>query len=395
LNDILADSKIEVIPFDLLKLDPENPRLLKFKLKEGELTEEKMVSALLARFDPEPVGRSIVEFGFFASEPLIVFPSGDAFIVAEGNRRLVALKLLLDSDLRAAVEAGDVWDKLASQLSEDGDRLAQLKEIPCQTVPDREAAAPIIGYRHIVGILKWDAFEKAAYVVRLLRDGNNRTFEEVADLTGETPRRVKRYLRDWLVIEQAENAGVDVERPREEFGRWEPAMHAKGVREYIEATSPTELEPASETAYSGQDDQMERLVSFLYGEENGPDRIFTDTRRIDDFSVALQSEDGRRILEEERDLESAFEAAGGRKDYVLKGLAKALAGLQQARSEYADYAEDEAVVAAVTAIRDELDHLHQISEAEAGGADGDDFELSDEEEEDELELEGEQDEEGQ
>jgi hypothetical protein len=195
-----------------------------------------------------------------------------------------------------------------------------------------------------------------------------------------------------LVIEQAENAGIDVERPREEFGRWERAMHAKGVREYIEATSPTELEPVSQTAYSGEDDQMKKLVSFLYGEEDGPDRIFTDTRRIDDFSVALQSEDGRRILEDDRDLESAFEAAGGRKDYVLKGLAKALAGLQQARSDYADYAEDEAVVSAVAAIRDELDRLDQISEAEE--AEGEDFELPEEEDEDELELEDEQDEEG-
>jgi hypothetical protein len=196
LNDILADSTIEAIPFERLKLDPENPRLLKFKLQEGELTEERMVGALLARFDPEPVGRSIVEFGFFASEPLIVFPDGADFIVAEGNRRLVALKLLLDSALREAVDAGEVWEKLALELSANEGRLGQLAEIPCQAVPDREAAAPIIGYRHIVGILKWDAFEKAAYVVRLLRDGSDRTFEEVADLTGETARRVKRYLRD-------------------------------------------------------------------------------------------------------------------------------------------------------------------------------------------------------
>ena len=382
MNDILADSDIEAIPAEKLKLDPENPRLLKFKLQEGELTEEKMVSALLARFDPEPIGRSIVEFGFFASEPLIVFPSGDNFIVAEGNRRLVALKLLLDEDLRDAVDAGKVWESLAEKLSDNAERLDQLAAIPCQVVPDREAADPIIGYRHIVGILKWDAFEKAAYVVRLLGDGENRTFEDVADLTGETSHRVKRYLRDWLVIEQAEKAGINVERPRQEFGRWERALHAKGVKEYIDATSPKELEPSSDTAYSGENERVEKLVSFLYGEPGGPDRLFGDTRRIDDFSIALQSEDGQRILEEERDLDSAFEAAGGRKDYVLKGLAKALMGLQQAKSDYGDYADDEEVVAAIGAIREELEHLAEISEIEED--DGEDFELSDEEEEDEL-----------
>jgi hypothetical protein len=304
----------------------------------------------------------------------------------------VALKLLLDGELRETIESGEVWDDLAEELSATPERVEQLGTIPCQTVADRDAAAPIIGYRHIVGILKWDAFEKAAYVVRLLREGENRTFEEAADLTGETPRRIKRYLRDWLVIEQAEKAGIDVERPRQEFGRWERAMHAKGVREYIEATSPTDLEPSSDTAYGGDDEKTEKLVSFLYGEPDGPDRIFTDTRRIDDFSVALQSEDGRRILEEERDLESAFEVAGGRKDYVLKGLSKALTGLQQAKSDYADYADDEEVVQAVSAIRDELDHLSEISEVREG--DDEDFELSEEEEEEEeLDLDDEQDEE--
>jgi hypothetical protein len=388
LNDILADTTVETIPFERLKLDPENPRLLKFKLQEGDLSDEGMVKALLARFDPEPIGRSIVEYGFFASEPLIVFPSGDDYIVAEGNRRLVALKLLREAPLREAVEAGDAWDTLAAKLQEDQERVEQLSTVPCQIVPDRQAAAPIIGYRHIVGILKWDAFEKAAYVVRLLREGQGRSFEEAADLTGETPRRVKRYLRDWLAIEQAAKADIDVDRPREEFGRWERAMNAKGVREYIDATSPTELEPSSDTAYQADDEQMEKLLSFLYGEADGPDRLFTDTRRIDDFSAALQSEDGRKILEEERDLESAFEAAGGRRDYVLKGLSKALTGLQQARADYPDYAEDEEVKAAVESIRQELDHLTEVAEPQKG--EDEDFELP--EEEDELDLDEEQDE---
>lgn len=388
MNDILADTTVETIPFERLKLDPENPRLLKFKLQEGDLSDEGMVKALLARFDPEPIGRSIVEYGFFASEPLIVFPSGDDYIVAEGNRRLVALKLLREAPLREAVEAGDAWDTLAAKLQEDQERVEQLSTVPCQIVPDRQAAAPIIGYRHIVGILKWDAFEKAAYVVRLLREGQGRSFEEAADLTGETPRRVKRYLRDWLAIEQAAKADIDVDRPREEFGRWERAMNAKGVREYIDATSPTELEPSSDTAYQADDEQMEKLLSFLYGEADGPDRLFTDTRRIDDFSAALQSEDGRKILEEERDLESAFEAAGGRRDYVLKGLSKALTGLQQARADYPDYAEDEEVKAAVESIRQELDHLTEVAEPQKG--EDEDFELP--EEEDELDLDEEQDE---
>jgi hypothetical protein len=393
MTDILADARIEEVPFERLRLDPGNPRLLKYKLQEGELDEVGMVDALLSSFDPEPVGRSIVEFGFFATEPLIVFPEGEHLIVAEGNRRLVALKLLLDPELREQVDAGDHWDRLAAELERRPDRLERLKTIPCQEVPDRQAAAPIIGYRHIVGILKWDAFEKSAYVVQLLGEDQNRTFEEVANLVGETPSRVQRRLRDWLALEQAGKAGVRTTEAQEEFGRWERAMNAKGVRQYIGAVSPTVLEPDSETAYEAPDEQMQTLLSFLYGEPDGPDRIFTDTRRIDELSVALQSDDGRRILEDERDLDRAFEAAGGRLDYVLKGLNKALTGLQQAAADYPEYADDANVVAAIEAIRDELDRLTAgvAAAAEAAAEGTEDFDLEDEEEEVDLDPEFEDD----
>lgn len=396
MTDVLAETPIEEIEYGKLRLDPENPRLLKFVLQEGPLDDEAMVSALLSRFDPEPVGRSIVDNGFFSTEPLIVFPEGNHFIVAEGNRRLVALKLLREPHLREAVDADEVWDELAAELEANPQRLARLESIPCQKVPDREAAAPIIGYRHIVGVLKWDAFEKAAYVVGLLKGGPAQSFEEVAELAGVKPPRIKRYLRDWLAIEQAKSAGIDVLRAQEEFGRWERAMHAKGVREYVQAVSPKDLEPDSERAYEADDEQMEKLISFLYGEPGGPDRLFTDTRRIDDFSTALQSEDGRRILEEERDLESAFEAAGGRREFVLKSLAKALTALQQARGDYSDYAEDEEIVASVDAIGEELVRLQEgvtIAEQAAEEPQGD-FELDEDEQEEFETAEEDEDEEG-
>lgn len=387
MTDVLAETPVEELPLERLHLDRENPRLLKFTLEEGELDDEDIVRAMLARFDPEPVGRSIVEYGFFATEPLIVFPEGDDFIVAEGNRRLVALKLLLDEELRRAVDAEPVWDELAGRLAEHQERRARLATIPCQRVEDREAAAPLIGYRHIVGILKWDPFEKAAFVVNLLGGPDDRDFDTVSEMVGEQPRRIQRYLRDWLVLQQAERNGIDVVRARREFGRWERAIHSKGVREYIGARSPVAMEPTSDTAYDGDDDKMKMLLSFLYGEAEGPDRVFTDTRRIDDLSVALQSEEGRKVLEEQRDLDEAFEVAGGRLSYVKKGLAKALTGLQQAAPDYPEYAGEEEVIAAIEAIKEELARLEEgVEAAQQAAAEGsDEYELEDDEEGEEPE----------
>ena len=329
MTDVLAETQVEEIPYDKLRLDPENPRLLKFTLQEGPLDEDAMVSALLSRFDPEPIGRSIVEYGFFTTEPLIVFPDGDAFIVAEGNRRLVALKLLREAEQREAVEADEVWDDSPSSWRQTRNAWSAWSHIPCQNVPDRQAAAPIIGYRHIVGVLKWDAFEKAAYVVNLLRGRPSAELRGGAELSGVTPT-ADQALRARLARDRA----GPVRRHRRATGpRASSAVGSErlgpGVREYIDAVSPTTMEPDSEKAYEADDEQMGKLISFLYGEPGGPDRLFSDTRRIDDFSTALQSEDGRRIFDQERDLESAFEVAGGRRDYVLKTLGKALTNLQQ------------------------------------------------------------------
>ena len=388
MTDLLAETPVQGLPLDSLDLDTENPRLFRVEAAGDTLSETEIVEALLDAFDPEPVGRSLVEYGFFATEPLIVFEERARYVVAEGNRRLVALKLLMSAELREAVGADEVWTRLASELDENPDRKERLATIPCQVVPDRATAAPIIGYRHIVGILKWDAYEKAAFVVKQLRDEPDRTFDDVADMTGERPGRVRRYLRDYVAIEQAEAAGIDATRAVQQFGRWERAMNTRGVRLYIEAKSPTDTAADATAAYDADGEQMRKLLSFLYGEAGGPDRLFTDTRRIDELSTALATDEGRRILEDERDLDRAFEAAGGRKDYVLKSLAKALTGIQRAESDFADYADDDDVSALLSDIDAALAQLRQgvVVAAEARQDGTADFELEeDEDEEDEDE----------
>lgn len=382
----LADAEIERIPIEQLKLDAENPRLWRIRPADGtQLEETEIVEALVEGFDPEPIGRSIVEYGFFVTEPLIVFPEGDHFIVAEGNRRLVSLKLLLSKELRDAVDADDVWDTLAAELeqrmSADPSHRERVTKVPCQVVADRDEAAPVIGYRHIVGILKWNAYEKAAYVVSLLRKGAS--FEEVSDKTGEKPGRVRRYFRDVLALEQAHANGLSISRAQDEFGRWERAMTTAGVRSYIGAVAPGSLNEDSAKAYEGEQERMGNLLSFLYGEEGGPERLFSDTRRIDQLATALASEDGRKILEDERDLDRAYEAAGGLRDFVLKSLQKALTSLQRTGAYFADYSTDQTVIDALEAIEKQIEHLREgAADAVTPDDDDDDFDLEEDDDED-------------
>lgn len=80
---------------DLLTLDPENPRLPENLAR----TPEAIIDHIAATTSIEDLMSAIAENDFFPGEPLVVVPSGGKFIVVEGNRRLTAVKLLLNPNL--------------------------------------------------------------------------------------------------------------------------------------------------------------------------------------------------------------------------------------------------------------------------------------------------------
>jgi hypothetical protein len=353
--DELSENPVEPIEFDKLRLDPKNPRLL--DLAENP-SKTEIVEALLDQHDPINIARALVEFGYFNSEALIAITEddGETFIVIEGNRRLVAMMLLKDEKLRQEAGADPEWSELAARLDEK--RPDELKAIPCQVVSDRRAAAPNIGYRHIVGIKKWDAHEKAAFVTDLLKQvESDEPFQAVSNLTGETPHRVRTYVRDFRLLEQAEREGLDVSRAEDKFGRFTRAMNAAGVSRFVGAKPPSEIEPDEPNAYEADGEQMKKLLSYVFGEEGGPPPVFSDTRQVRELGVALASEDGRRILDESRELESAYEAAGGLRERLLNNLAKALTALQAAGDDLPAHRNDDEVLAAIAAVAQAVEAL--------------------------------------
>src|SRR5439155_9388683 len=101
--------EVKLLPVNDLLLDPENPRLESIT---STTNQQELVKAMWKEMAVSEVAQSIAENGFFEEEPLFVIPSRPGrheppFIVVEGNRRLTAVKLLLDEKLRAAVKATD------------------------------------------------------------------------------------------------------------------------------------------------------------------------------------------------------------------------------------------------------------------------------------------------
>jgi hypothetical protein len=105
------------------------------------------------------------EGGLNPSELPMVMSSGDSnsFIVMEGNRRIVALKLLLSPSL---VSGLNLPDKLVKRFKALHDKAKEVlpSEIPCIIFESREEARHWIDLRHTgenngIGIVPWDGIQ--------------------------------------------------------------------------------------------------------------------------------------------------------------------------------------------------------------------------------------------
>ncbi len=102
----------EQIDVDRLLFDEENPRLIEY-LDDDSPTQDNLLTVLWENMSVDELAMSIAASGYFDYEPVFVIDGpgrGDnkKFIVIEGNRRLAAVKILLDSALRERLRATDL-----------------------------------------------------------------------------------------------------------------------------------------------------------------------------------------------------------------------------------------------------------------------------------------------
>ena len=91
------------IPVSDLLLNPDNPRLPTFKEIPNQ---ETLVAWVVKEQSVDELMDSISRDGYLENEPLVGIPSATArrkVVILEGNRRLAALRLLLDAKLASSL----------------------------------------------------------------------------------------------------------------------------------------------------------------------------------------------------------------------------------------------------------------------------------------------------
>lgn len=320
------------VPTDRLLLDPENPRLETVD-REGD-TQIQLLKALWRSMAVDELALSIAANGFFPEEPLFVVraaPEGkngdDRYVVVEGNRRLAAVKLMIDADLRAKIKAADL-----PAISES--RAMQLRELPVSIHESRKSLWEYFGFRHVNGPKQWDSYSKAAYIARVKREYGI-PLEEIAYRIGDRNRTVERLFLGYAILEQAERATLY--DPEDRYRKRLAISHLYTAVDYAEVADYLGLDldatPEADPVPKKNLPRLRELLLWIYGSrsEGVEPLVRSQNPHVRLLAETIGNPDGLRALRAGMPLERAHATARGDTRRFDESLAAAKDALQEAR----------------------------------------------------------------
>ena len=301
---------------DELRFDTQNPRF------GGELSrksQDQIQELLIGKpYYASELIDSFLENGFISYEPLVVRKEQGVFVVLEGNRRLAAVKHILQN-------------RPKYETVENKEKIDSLSEIPVLKFPNvgtgQEANQRIyLGVRHLFGYREWPPLSKAKFLHREIKALGD--IDRVVRELGITKSDIQRYLTPYRVLLKTDS---DIPEGKD-FWLLGEALTRSGVRKYVQ------LDVDRKTVQVNHVDtrNVNHLLDFLYGKYNKPKKTrdpstarISDTRQLKDLNRALGSDDASAALELGHDLQLALMLVETREESVkrLKRLLRELATL--------------------------------------------------------------------
>lgn len=312
-------------PIDLL-FDSHNPRLVEL-LEDGSADQENLLLMLWENMAIDELVMSISASGYFPYEPLIAIREEGNGIVIEGNRRLAALKLLLDPNLRKKVGATGIPRLKAAAIYE-------LKKIPVVWTK-RTEAWNYIGFKHVNGPVKWDSYSKAKYIAEVHNDFGI-SLTEIAEQIGDKHRIVQRLYRALMVIDQAERTGAYHRSRRYKshfsFSHLYTGLDYEGISSFVKLRSAS-VESRTPVPKSHLKNLGELCV-WLYGDNTQELQpvVQSQNPHLRQLDEVVQSRGALMALRERMPLSVALEISYGDETVFRRALVQAKDALQKARA---------------------------------------------------------------
>ncbi len=289
---------LTAVPVELrdLLLDPNNPRFSELgeelhPVQEGRFADDKVQANAFekmrdARFDVAELRDTIKTLGFLPMDRVVLrrwkgsAPDGRTkYVVIEGNRRITALKWLInlheigkESFSEAAI---DNFTKLEALLLDD-------------SVAPASAALILPGLRHVSGVKEWGPYQKAKAVHALRTSGMSP--QETAQSLGLSTRSANSAYRCFLALEQMKRD--------EEFGEFaEPKMYSFFEEALKRPVMKTWMGWSDESECFTATERLHEFYSWIVpsGDEGGQPKL-TESKAVRDLALIVEDEGALNIL---------------------------------------------------------------------------------------------------
>ena len=206
-----------------------------------------------------------------------------------------------------------------------------------------------IGYRHVNGVMSWDAEEKAAYIAHLIEDpAVGWSYQDIARKLGSKPSYIEKLYVAHRLVEQALEENVPgAKQMRASFGVLTRGLQSPGVTSFLGLTFPKDpsksRNPATKSARDLQD-----FVRWTFGtDEEKP--VLEDSRDLTRWGQILGSQDAVRYLRGTKDprFDRAYGKSGGLKEGLVDSLMAAADRLEEAVPLVRQHRSDEQIQRAV------------------------------------------------
>jgi len=316
-------TEIKELDPGILDLDLENPR---FGLTDAE-GEPEALRLLAKRANLRELWDSINQRTFERYEPLVAFkkPNGH-YTVVEGNRRLAAVKSMLNPSLLEGT-------KITAPDLSDAAR-ATVQTLPVIVVSRREDADDYIGFKHINGPATWGALAKAKFGVKLfettvVNDGDLDTrVQALSKRLGDSRQLILRSLIAYKIFEQAKAAGLldedKVEDNSLDFSHLYTVIQNPSARIYLGLPSAPLNEGLIRDNPIPNDhlDKLGYMMGWLFGTADLEPVIKSQGTDRPKLTKILASAVATETLEATRDFARAADEAGFKTDSWLDAVVR-------------------------------------------------------------------------
>jgi hypothetical protein len=342
-NDSPAPKTMHLDPLKI-ELDPDNPRLTPDEQGRGP---DELLRIMIERFKIEELAESIVAAGYLPFDPLVGWEHDGVVTILEGNRRIAAIKLLLNPEL-APEGAREKWRRLSASLP--ATHRKRMSPVSLTVYADRTAfdVTAYIGFRHVTGVLKWPALEKASFIAKLV-ESYNWTFEQIAERLGSYPKPVERHYVAHQIVRQASKEGIDgAENMQRTFGVLLRALQAAGVPEFLGVVYPGDPTKSREPVPASHIQNLRDFVEWTFGTKD-KERILPDSRRLTDWGKILQSPAAISYMRRapRPDFDRAWLKSGGQAESLADSLFTAADRLEESVPLVSENKDDQEVQDAV------------------------------------------------